>query len=44
MPKIEEFYILYKESKTSYNRIVRVFPNNQGKKELEFIKVGYKYR
>ena len=36
--------MLYKKSKTGYNRIAKVFPNNWGKEELEFIKVGYKSR
>ena len=44
MPRIKEYYILYKKSKTSYNKMAKVFPNNQGKEQLEFIKVGYKSR
>ena len=44
MPRIKEYYMLYKKSKTSYNRIAEVFPNNWGKEELEFVIVGYKFR
>jgi len=42
MPRIEEYYILYKMSKTGYNKIARVFPNAWGKEEFKFVKVGYK--
>ena len=42
MPIIKKYYILYKKSKTGYNRTAGVFFNNQGKKQLEFVEVGYK--
>ena len=36
--------MLYKISKTGYNRMAGVFPNTQRKEQLKLIKVGYKSR
>ena len=36
--------MLFKTSKTSYNKIARVFFNAQGKEQFKFIEVGYKYK
>jgi len=44
MPRIEEYYMLFKTSETGYNKMVGVFPNAWGKEQFKFIKVGYKSR
>ena len=36
--------MLYKISKTGYNRMAGVFLNTQRKKQLELVEVGYKSR
>ena len=42
MPKIEEYYVLYKTSETGYDRMAGVFSNAVKKEQFEFVKVGYK--
>jgi len=44
MPRIKEYYMLFKMFETGYNKIARVFPNAWGKEQFEFVEVGYKYR
>ena len=42
MPRIKEYYILYKIS--SYNRIAKVFSNTIKKEQFKFVKIGYKFK
>ena len=44
MPRIKEYYILYKISEIGYNIIAEVFSNTIKKEQFEFIKVGYKFK
>jgi len=44
MPRIKKYYMLYKISETSYNKMAGVFPNTWRKEQLELVEVGYKSR